>query len=298
MKKSLTFILLIIVITGLTACVSFRKRTYAVLSGQGGQHDPVKISDNFYYVGTSDIAVYLLRTKDGFILFDTAYEHMHDMIVANIRAAGKTDSPPNEFDPNKIAIILSTQAHMDHAGGLEKMRLSTWAEVKAPKLAREELLSGSKNDFSPLIRMMPYTKVGLVSLLESQSLQGKYASLTWHSTPGHTKGCTSWSFEVFIQGTPRDVVIVCGFRRLPFTKLHDNDRYTNIKADYAITVKALQKLQENCDILLAPHMSDFKVKKTIQELKDGSYDFQEGRCQSELAAAIDEINQKILTAKN
>ena len=278
-------IVIIALILGLTGCVSLRKKAFAFVASQDGKHDPLKITDDFYYVGSSDIAVYLINTDDGLVLFDTGYDHNHKLIVSNIEKAG--------FNPQDIKFILNTHAHMDHAGGIERMRVLSGAEVLAPELARLELMRGSRDDFSLLIRLMPFKPVEQVEQLKENIITLGSQTINWHHTPGHTKGCTTWTFTLNVHGEDRNVVLVCGFKILPFTKLKDNRKYPNIMGDYKKTIGILEQLKDSCDILLAPHLSHLNLNTTLDELRKNIYDFNENKCRKELEEEIENIRSRI-----
>src|SRR3977135_5333 len=70
---------------------------------------PFHIIDNIYYVGTNDLACYLIRTSDGLILLDTGFAESGPIVRANIKTLG--------FKLRDIKIILSSHAHTDHVQG-------------------------------------------------------------------------------------------------------------------------------------------------------------------------------------
>jgi len=260
----------LIVAVILTGCAGLRTKTFAAMSGHGGYKPPVKIAGAIHSVGTSDIAVYLVETDAGLVLFDAAYEHMHTRIVSNIKSQG--------FNPQDIVVILNTQAHMDHAGGIETLRALSGARVIASPIAAAELRAGSRGDFSALIRLTPFTPVRAVETLTAPAVTVGSDTFYPYATPGHSKGCTTWRFETMIKGRRQTVVLVCGFQRLPFTKLDNNARYPNIKSDYLKSADVLEGLAKDCDVLLAPHIGDFETELTLDELSSDAGIFDGTRC--------------------
>ena len=226
-----------------------------------------------------------MNTDQGLVLFDTAYDHLHKMIVSNIEKAG--------FNPQDIKFILNTHAHMDHAGGIERMRIRSRAEVLAPEAARLELMRGSRDDFSLLIRLMPFKSVEQVEQLKESEIKLGSKTINWYHTPGHTKGCTTWTFTLNIHGEDRNVVLVCGFKILPLTKLKKNSKYPNIVDDYKKTIGVLEQLKNSCDILLAPHLSHLNLSATLDELRENIYDFNENKCTKQLEEEIRNIRSRI-----
>src|SRR5713101_2492693 len=84
---------------------------------------PFRIIGNIYYVGTNDLACYLIKTPSGHILLDTGFEESAPIVRANIEALG--------FKLQDIKIILSGHAHYDHVGGHADMKAATGARVYA-----------------------------------------------------------------------------------------------------------------------------------------------------------------------
>src|SRR6185369_14978996 len=74
------------------------------------------------------------------------------------------------------------------------------------------------------------------------------AVLTAHLTPGHTKGCTTWTMKATDGGKTYDVVIVGSPNVNSGYKLVNNALYPNIAADYERTFRVLKAL--HCDVFL------------------------------------------------
>ena len=83
-------------------------------------------------------------------------------------------------------------------------------------------------------------------------------TLTAHLTPGHTKGCTSWTMQVAENGRHYDVVFV-GSTSVPGYTLLGNPKYPAMKDDYAKTFALLKSLP--CDVFLASHGSFFSLRE-------------------------------------
>jgi metallo-beta-lactamase class B len=92
--------------------------------------------------------------------------------------------------------------------------------------------------------------------------------LVAHLTPGHTKGCTTWTMKVQDNGKTYNVVIVGSPNVNPGYKLLNNATYPGIAADYERTFRVLKALP--CDIFLGAHGSYFDLEtKYAQQKKDG-----------------------------
>jgi metallo-beta-lactamase class B len=81
------------------------------------------------------------------------------------------------------------------------------------------------------------------------------AILTARVTPGHTKGCTTWTFDARDRDRTYHVVVVCGLSILSNTRLSGMPSYPGIAADYERTFDVLKRLP--CDIFLGAHASYF-----------------------------------------
>jgi len=90
--------------------------------------------------------------------------------------------------------------------------------------------------------------------------------LVAHLTPGHTKGCTTWTLRVEEGGETYDVVIVGSPNVNPGYRLVDNASYPQIAADYERTFRVLNALP--CDILLGAHGSYFDLEAKYARLKE------------------------------
>jgi metallo-beta-lactamase class B len=108
---------------------------------------PFHIVANIYYVGTNDLACYLITSPSGHILLDTALEQSHAIVIGNIEALG--------FKLQDIKIILSSHAHYDHVAGHADMKAATGAKVFASEQDADVLESGGTKSFFPLTLYKP-----------------------------------------------------------------------------------------------------------------------------------------------
>ena len=205
--------------------------------------EPYRIADNLYYVGASDIASYLIVTPAGDILIDAGYEDTVPIIQRNVLKLG--------FRLEDVKILLNTQAHSDHAAGFAAMKALTGAklEVSAEDAAlierggRGDFLFGDRNTFPP-------AKVD-ARLADGAQIHIGGVVLTAHLTPGHTKGCTTWTFTARDRGKDLRVVVVGGATINPGVRVSGMPTYPNIGRDYAHTFELLASLP--CDIFLGAH---------------------------------------------
>jgi metallo-beta-lactamase class B len=95
------------------------------------------------------------------------------------------------------------------------------------------------------------------------------AVLVAHKTPGHTRGCTTWTMRTMLEGKPRDVVIVGSWNVNPGFRLVDRPgkpaSYPGIAADYERTFVVLKKLP--CDVFLGAHGAYFGMLEKLDRVK-------------------------------
>ena len=221
--------------------------------------EPRKIIGNVYYVGANLISSFLIVTPGGNILLDTGPRQMLPQVAANIEKLG--------FKLQDVKILLNSHAHDDHCGGFAEMKRRTGATVIASKLDGELMMRGGKGDFywGDDATYEPVSPDRSVSDGERVEIDG--VSLTAHLTPGHTKGCTSWSMRVNEDGKNYDVLFLCGLTVSPY-KLTNNEKYPNIIEDERNTLQRLGGM--HADVLLAPHGFYFDLEGKAARQKEGA----------------------------
>jgi metallo-beta-lactamase class B len=207
---------------------------------------PFRIAGNLYYVGAQDLTSFLLTTNQGHIQLDGGEATTAPQIERNIRALG--------FKVSDVKILLNSHAHFDHAGGLAELKRAAGAILIASEPDRAALETGDRNDFAWGNRFaFDPVKVDR-TVADGETIQLGSAKMTAHLTPGHTKGCTTWTTTVSDQKNNYKVVFVCSVS-VPGYSLVNNSAYPNIASDYKHSFKVLQALP--CDIFLAPHGAFF-----------------------------------------
>jgi metallo-beta-lactamase class B len=212
-------------------------------------YEPFKLADNLYYVGTAGLASWLLTTPKGHILIDGAMPTSAKMIEGNIAKLG--------FKPADVKILLNTHAHFDHSGGLADLKADTGAKLYAAAGDRQALETGTyvgsedvkAFDFKPV-------KVDVV-LKDGQQVSLGGTTLTAHMTPGHSGGCTTWTFPLTVDGAKRQALLYCSTsvaaNRL--VSKAKGPQYPGIVADYQKSFAKLKTLK--ADVFLAPHAEQF-----------------------------------------
>ncbi|MGE3843811.1 MAG: subclass B3 metallo-beta-lactamase [Vicinamibacterales bacterium] len=193
-----------------------------------------KIMGNLYYVGTGTLNSYLITTPAGHILINTNFEDTVPLLRASIEKLG--------FKLTDIKILLGSHAHGDHMQ----------ADAMVKELTGGATVMAMEQDVPALKNMTPGNKPHPIDRVlkdgEQVSLGGM--SLTAHFTPGHTRGCTTWTFQVTDGGKAHNVIIVCGGLQ-DDAKLVGNTNNPTLADDWAYTVKKWRTFSP--DVFLGSH---------------------------------------------
>jgi metallo-beta-lactamase class B len=212
--------------------------------------EPFRIVGNIYYVGASDIASYLITTPQGHILLDGGFVETAPMIRDNIRHLG--------FKIEDVKYLINSHAHSDHAGGLAQLKQWSGAQFVASAADGAQIARGGHNDpmWGDKYTFPPLRPDRTINDGETVALGD--AVMTAHLTPGHTKGCTTWTTDVEDGGHRYHVLFLCSVSA-PGYNLVNNSNYPNIVADYRYTFAHLKTLP--CDVFLAAHAFFFDMAK-------------------------------------
>ena len=222
---------------------------------------PFHISGNLYYVGSKGLANYLIVTSQGNILINSDLEANVPMIQASIEKLGF------KFEDTKILLI--SHAHWDHDGGSALIKETTGATYMVMDADVPVVESGGKADFQygndPATFYRP-TKVDRV-LHDGDEVKLGGTVLVAHLTPGHTKGCTTWTMKVTEGGKTYHVVIVGSPNVNEGYKLVANSAYPQITEDYERMWRVLKSL--HCDFFLGAHGAYFGLEEKFPKMKEG-----------------------------
>jgi metallo-beta-lactamase class B len=206
---------------------------------------PHKVIGNIYYVGSKGLASYLITTPQGHILVNSSLDTSVPLIRASIEKLG--------FRFNEVKILVISHAHWDHCAGSAKIKELTGARYMVMDADVPEIESGGKGNFqygNTPGSLYPPTKVDRV-LHDGDDVKLGDTVLAAHLTPGHTKGCTTWTMKAMDGGKSYNVVIVGSPNVNPGYKLVRNPLYPQIAADYERTFRVLKSLA--CDVFLGAH---------------------------------------------
>jgi len=212
--------------------------------------EPFRIIGNIYYVGASDITSYLITSPRGHILLDGGFVETAPMIRDNIRKLG--------FKVEDVKYLLSSHAHFDHAAGLAQLKQWTGAQFVASRDDGAQISRGGHNDpmWGDKYTFPPTNPDRTIADRETVTIGDTI--MTAHLTPGHTKGCTTWTSDVEENGQRHHVVFLCSVSA-PGYKLVNNATYPNIVEDYRTTFTYLKTL--SADVFLGAHGGFFSLKE-------------------------------------
>lgn len=220
---------------------------------------PFRIAGNLYYVGTKGLASYLIATPKGHILINSDLEDNVPQIAASVETLG--------FHFKDLKILLISHAHWDHDAGSAKIKEITGARYMVMDGDVPVVESGGKSDFHYGGSSATFYKPAKVDrvLHDGEEVQLGDTTLYAHLTPGHTKGCTTWTMKVTENGKTYDVVIVGSPNVNPGYKLVHNQAYPQIAEDYQRMFRVLKSLP--CDIFLGAHGGYFDMEAKYARLK-------------------------------
>jgi len=215
---------------------------------------PHKIIGNVYYVGPQALGSFLITTPAGLILINSDFERTVPVIRDSVEKLG--------FRFTEIKILLGSHAHADHMEGDALVKELTGAQVTA-----------MEQDVPALEKMRPGNKPHPIDrvLHDGDEVTLGGSTLVAHLTPGHTKGCTTWTMKVHDSGKSYDVVIVGSAGVNPGFKLVNNTEYPSISDDYARTFKTLRSL--HCDVPLGSHPGMYNMAGKYARLGKGPNPF-------------------------
>jgi Zn-dependent hydrolases, including glyoxylases len=213
---------------------------------------PFQIAGNVYYVGTKGLAAYLIMSNSGAILLDGTLARNALQIERNIEGLG--------VPLRQVRILISDHAHDDHVGAMARIKRDTGARFLASvgdRWALEHGRNQGDNNYG-LRRFGPIKVDGTVK--DGQVIRLGKVAITAHLTPGHTRGCTSWSMSVNDRGTQRRVLFLCSITVAGNTLVR-NRSYPGIVEDYRTTFAKLAAMRADIVLTSHPEMADVLDKQ-------------------------------------
>lgn len=230
------------------------RRNIGTPEQMNAQMPPHKIIGNLYYVGTESLGSFLVSTPDGLILINSDYERNVPTIRDSVEKLG--------FKFTDVKILLGSHAHADHMEGDALVKQLTGAQVMA-----------MAEDVPALQKMMPGNKPHPIDRIlhdgDEVTLGG--STLVAHLTPGHTRGCTTWTMKVKEGSGTYNVVIIGSLGVNPGFKLVNNLQTPHIAEEYMQSYKVLRSLP--CDVPLGSHPAMYNLAAKYPKIGNGSNPF-------------------------
>jgi metallo-beta-lactamase class B len=206
---------------------------------------------NVYWVGTADVSTYLVTTREGHILINTGLKATVPQIAAGVTQLG--------FKMADVKVLTATHGHWDHVAGLAELARMTKAQVVMAEADAQLLESGGRTDFR--WGADPTSHFDRVTvdrrLKDGDRITLGEVTLTAHHHPGHTKGATSFTFDLIESGKTYRVGIMNIGSINPGVTVAGMPMYPEIAADYAKTFTAQKALV--LDVYLASHAGQFRM---------------------------------------
>ncbi len=222
----------------------------------GGRDDqttafpPHRVIANVYYVGSNSLASYLIATPEGLILINSSYERNVPVIRKSVEALG--------YRFSDVKILLGSHAHGDHMEGDAAVKALTGAQVVA-----------MAEDVPALERMRPGGKPHPIDrvIRDGDTVTLGDTTLVAHLTPGHSRGCTTWTLKVAEGGRTYDVVIVGSLGVNPGFQLVNNTATPTIADEFRRAFKVSRALP--CDVPLASHPAMYRMAEKYRKVGAG-----------------------------
>jgi metallo-beta-lactamase class B len=203
---------------------------------------PFRLLGNVHYVGANGVSAFLLTTPAGHVLLDSGPVEMLPRLERNVEALG--------FHLADVKVLLNSHAHYDHCGAFAELKRRTGARLLASEADGAEMERGGRGDFAygddyPYEPVTPDQHVQ-----DGEQVRLGDLTLTATLTPGHTRGCTTWSARIEEAGRTYDVVFLCGLTVSPF-KLTNNPVYPAVVTDVRRSIARVRSLP--VDVFVAAH---------------------------------------------
>jgi len=211
---------------------------------------PHKVIGNVYYVGSEQLASFLITTPDGHILVNSSFESTVPVIREAVEKLG--------FKFTDIKILVGSHAHGDHMEGDALVKQLTGAQVMA-----------MEQDVPALRNMRPGGKDHPIDrrLTDGDEVKLGGTTLVAHRTAGHTRGCTTWTLRAQEDGKAYNVVILGSIGVNPGYVLVNNKEYPEIADDYVRSFKKLRSMP--VDVFLGAHGSFYGLLEKHARLQKG-----------------------------
>lgn len=211
--------------------------------------EPFRIAANVYYVGTAGLGAYLIADPRGHVLIDGGLPESAPLIARNVEQLG--------FRVRDIRYLLINHAHFDHSGGLAELKRLSGAKLLASEGDRADLESG-RVEGRPELPSAPPVQVDRV-VRDGETLRLGAIRMTALVTPGHTRGCTSWS----LQNAAGTVLFACSLTVAGQDLVGDRS-YPDAAADFRRSFAKLRGVKADYFLNFHPEFFDLEGKRARQ----------------------------------
>ena len=227
------------------------RRNIGTREDQDTAFPPHRIIGNLYYVGTRTLASFLVTTPQGHILINSDYERNVPTVRQSIEQLG--------FKYSDIRILLGSHAHADHMEGDALVKQLSGATVMA-----------MAEDVPALEKMVPGGKPHPIDKVLHDGDEVKLGGMTLvaHLTPGHTRGCTTWTFKEQENGRSYDVLIIGSVGVNPGMKLVNNPDAPQIADEFMRSFATLRRFHP--DVPLGSHPGMYNMAEKYARVRKGS----------------------------
>jgi metallo-beta-lactamase class B len=214
---------------------------------------PFRIAGNLYFVGREDVSIFLITSPEGHVLIDAGYPDSPPLIVKSIQQLG--------FDIKDVKAIFSSEAHLEHAGGLAELQALSGAGIYASDSTAKGIESGGERIPGPsFLPARIAASVGIAGyeparvdhrVHDGDTVRVGPLAFTAHITNGHTIGCTTWTFTVRDSTRTLNVVDACSLSVTDGMHFTKPEKYPGITADFEKSFATLRRLP--ADIFITSH---------------------------------------------
>ena len=247
------------------------------------EQEPFRIAGNLYYVGSYELASYLITTPKGHILINTGIPGSDSMIRRHVEALG--------FKFTDIKILLATHAHFDHVGAMAAIKKATGARLMIHERDAAVMADGGNSDFDMGGHGPMFAPIKADRLLHDKDivrLGGMEIEVLHH--PGHTKGACSFLFTVKDDTHSYRVLIANMPSIISETKFPTMPSYPEVGKDYGYTLDTMPRL--SFDLWLSSHAGQFDLQK--KHAPGDPYNPEAFRDQQTYDAELAELREKYL----
>lgn len=227
-------------------CLKYLAMSVVLATGSSAMADELfpghRVVGNVYYVGSKELASFLISTPEGHLLINSGFEETVPMIRSAVETLG--------FKMRDIKILLASHAHSDHVAGHARLKEITGAKVFVMRGDDQVISSGGQGQYLYNDSRWPACMVDRV-LNDGDEVKLADVTLVARRTPGHTRGCTTWTWQVADGDKKLSVVVIGSPNVNPGYRLAGNRDYPEIADDFASTFRILKALP--CDVFLGAH---------------------------------------------